>query len=142
MIIVDSGVLIAAADVDDRHHIACSRLFEERGDEFVVPAGVVVEVCWMLGRHVSVELEAEFLASIAEGELLVEGLVAFDYGRSAELVTAYSDLPLGAVDAMVVAVAERLGAATVATIDRRHFSVVRPCHVAHFELVPDLHVSS
>jgi integrase/recombinase XerC len=38
---------------------------------------VVVEVCWMLGRHVSTELEAEFLASIADGELRVEPLRAF-----------------------------------------------------------------
>ncbi|MFZ2056789.1 MAG: hypothetical protein WAV54_05225 [Acidimicrobiales bacterium] len=45
MIVIDSGVLIAAADVDDRHHGACSRLIEERGVELIVPAGVVVEVC-------------------------------------------------------------------------------------------------
>jgi len=139
VIIVDSGVLIAAADVDDRHHAACARLFEERGEEVIVPAGVVVEVCWMLGRHVSIDLEAEFLDSIAAGELRVEALVLADYRRAAELVATYSDLPLDAVDAMVIAVAERLGTATVATIDRRDFSVVRPNHVPHFELIPDLH---
>jgi hypothetical protein len=36
----------------------------------------------------------------------------------------------------VIATAERLGSATVATLDRRHFSVVRPKHVAAFDLVP------
>jgi hypothetical protein len=40
---------------------------------------------------------------------------------------------------MVVATAERLSATTVATIDRRHFSIVRPSHVPHFELLPDVH---
>ncbi len=79
MIVVDSGALIAAADVDDRHHGACSRLIEERGEELIVPAGVVVEVCWMLGRHVSVDLEAAFLESIASGELKVESLQLADY---------------------------------------------------------------
>jgi hypothetical protein len=40
------------------------------------------------------------------------------------------------VDGSVVAAAERLGLAEVATLDRRHFSVVRPSHVDAFELSP------
>ena len=63
MIVVDSGVLIAAADVDDNHHESCARLIAERGREFLVPATVVVEVCWMLGRHVSVS-HSKLLCSI------------------------------------------------------------------------------
>ena len=136
MIIVDSGVLIAAADVDDLHHPACRHLFSERGSEFIVPATVVVEVCWMLGRHVSVDLEAEFLDSIEAGELHVEDLTRIDYGRAAELVTLYADLPLGVVDASVVALAERLGSTEIATIDHRHFRVVRPRHIDAFMLLP------
>jgi predicted nucleic acid-binding protein len=45
-------------------------------------------------------------------------------------------LPLGTVDASVVAVSERLGTHTIATLDRRHFSVVRPAHIPAFDLVP------
>lgn len=56
--------------------------------------------------------------------------------RIAELVAHYHDLPLGTVDASVVVAAERLSVTTIATIDRRHFSVVRPRHVAAFELLP------
>jgi len=48
------------------------------------------------------------------------------------------DLPLGAADASVVALAERFGVTRVATVDRRDFTVVRPRHVPAFELVPDL----
>jgi len=36
----------------------------------------------------------------------------------------------------VVAAAERLKITHIATLDRRHFSVVRPAHVEAFELVP------
>ncbi len=49
---------------------------------------------------------------------------------------AYRDLPLGMVDASIVAAAERLGARTIATLDRRYFSVVRPVHILCFDLVP------
>ncbi len=54
----------------------------------------------------------------------------------AELVKQYADFPLGSVDASVVAVAERLGVERVATLDRRHFSVVQPSHVPALVLVP------
>jgi hypothetical protein len=50
----------------------------------------------------------------------------------AELVDTYLDLPLGIVDAAVIAIAERLRLAEDATIDHRHFSVVRPRHVPAF----------
>jgi predicted nucleic acid-binding protein len=54
----------------------------------------------------------------------------------AELVETYADLRLGTVDASVIATAERLGSGTIATLDRRHFTVVRPNHVHSFGLVP------
>lgn len=40
------------------------------------------------------------------------------------------------VDASIVAVAERLDVRKIATLDRRHFSVVRPRHVDALELIP------
>jgi predicted nucleic acid-binding protein len=43
---------------------------------------------------------------------------------------------LGTVDASVVAAAERLGVGEIATIDRRHFGVVRPANVEAFRLLP------
>ena len=63
-------------------------------------------------------------------------LTATDLGRCAELVKQYSDLPLGATDACLVALAERLEIVELATLDRRHFSIVRPGHVDSLSLVP------
>jgi uncharacterized protein len=54
----------------------------------------------------------------------------------AELVARYRDLPLGTIDASVVATAERLAVNEIATTDRRHFSVVRPANADSFELLP------
>jgi predicted nucleic acid-binding protein len=56
----------------------------------------------------------------------------------ADLVRQYADFPLGTADASVIAVAERLGATHVASIDHRHFRAVRPAHCAAFELLPAL----
>lgn len=59
-----------------------------------------------------------------------------DFIRAADLVQQYGDLPLGTCDAMVAAVAERLGIIEVATLDHRHFTVIRPRHVDSFTLLP------
>jgi predicted nucleic acid-binding protein len=67
---------------------------------------------------------------------VVEDLVVADLLRMSELVATYADMPLGAVDASVVAIAERLDVTSIATLDRRHFSVVRPRHIAAFTLLP------
>jgi predicted nucleic acid-binding protein len=40
------------------------------------------------------------------------------------------------VDASIIAVAERLNVTTIATLDRRDFTVVRPVHCQAFELIP------
>jgi len=51
--------------------------------------------------------EGAFLRSLASGELRLAELTEADLMRMAELVEQYSNLPLGAADASVVAVAER-----------------------------------
>ncbi len=52
------------------------------------------------------------------------------------LVSTYAELRLGGTDASVVALAERHGAVRIATLNRRHFAVVRPRHADAFELLP------
>ncbi len=101
-----------------------------------MPAPVIVEVCWLLARRMSPQIEAAFLVSLRHGDPRVEPLGPGDYQRAAELVETDADLDLGFVDASVVAVAERLGATTVATINTRDFNVVRPAHVNAFTLIP------
>ena len=49
---------------------------------------------------------------------------------------AYSDFPLGFVDASIIAIAERLESREVLTTDRRHFGAVRPRHARGFQVVP------
>jgi len=139
VILVDTGPIVAAALTRDRHHRACVDLFTAAhlsGDVLALPSPVVTEACYLLAREAGAQAEAAFLGSLADGDMTVIDLEREDWRRAAELVLRYADLPLGAVDASVVAVAERLGLTEVATIDRRHFSVVRPRHVNAFTLLP------
>ena len=87
---------------------------------------VVAETGYLIDRQLGPTAEAAFYRSIANGDLLVEHLTAADWQRVAELVESYADFPLGGTDASIIAIAERLGIARVATLDRRHFQAVRP----------------
>lgn len=102
----------------------------------MVPVLVITEVAYLLATRIGAETEVRFLGDLAAAELVTEPVDAGDWIRIAELVMAYRDLPLGTVDASIVAAAERLGVRTIATLDRRHFSVVRPARIAIFDLVP------
>jgi uncharacterized protein len=81
-------------------------------------------------------VEALFLTALADGDFTPVDLVGADYRRAAELVSAYAYLPLGTTDATVIALSERLGVSEVATLDHRHFRVVRSRHVAALTLLP------
>ena len=102
----------------------------------MVPTLVITEVVYLLSTRVGTEAEIRFIGDVAAGNLIVEPVAAGDWLRIAELVGTYRDLPLGAVDASVIAAAERLDVSQVATLDRRHFTVVRPAHVAALSLLP------
>jgi predicted nucleic acid-binding protein len=97
---------------------------------------VVAEVSYLLEREAGSHVVAEFLRSLRDGDFTLADLTASDLDRMADLVERYADLPLGATDASVVALAERMATAEVATLDRRDFSVVRPRHVGALTLLP------
>lgn len=90
----------------------------------------------LLGTRLGTEPEVRFLGDLADGAFTVEPVAVGDWLRIAELVARYRDLPLGTVDASVVTTAERLGINEIATVDRRHFTIVRPCHIEAFTLFP------
>lgn len=139
MIICDTGPLAAAAINDDAFHRESVDLLASlhlSGEDILVPATVAAEVGFMLGRGGHAEREADFLGSLADGTLTPVELTDADYRRASELVRHYADLPLGTTDATAIALCERLNLREVATLDRRHFAVVRPRHTGALHLLP------
>ena len=132
--VVDTGPLYATADVDDQDHLTSCAVLARADLRLVVPALVVAEATYFVGRRLGAAAESRFLEGI--GTLDVEGPSREDFARMAELVEQYSNFPLGGTDASVIALAERLDAAVILTLDRRHFSAVKPRHRDAFELMP------
>jgi uncharacterized protein len=125
VIVCDTGPLVAVLNANDADHKRCLSLLEEHPGPLLVPSPVLAEVCYFLETRVGPHVEAKFLQSLADGEIELVDLTRADLIRMVELVRKYADFPLGAVDASVLAVAERLEARQVATLDRRHFGAVR-----------------
>jgi uncharacterized protein len=136
VLIIDTGVLLAAADDADPAHRACADLVETSVDPLVTSPFVIAETGYLIDRQLGPTAEAGFYRSIANGDILVESLTPRDYGRVAALVERYADFPLGGADASLIAIAERLGITRIATLDRRHFHAVRPDHIDSFEIIP------
>jgi predicted nucleic acid-binding protein len=136
VLVVDTGPLLATADRSDKDHAACRELLEGDEGPLVTTAMVIAETGYLIDRQLGPAAEAALYAAIAAGQIEVAGPGAGDWERIGELVTTYASMPLGGTDASVIALAERLGATRIATLDRRHFTVVRPRHAAAFTLLP------
>lgn len=128
--------MYAYVDADDAHHGASLELLETHAGPLLVPTLVITEVAYLVASRLGPRAEVRFLGDLANGAFNVEPVAAMDWLRIAELVARYRDLPLGTVDASVVAAAESLGLKDIATLDHRHFTVVRPNHVKAFTLLP------
>jgi len=136
MILVDTGPLVAAANRKDADHDASVKALAGAQAPRLVPGLVIAEVAYLLARDAGASVEAAFLRSVGAGFLALVEPTIEDLARAADLVEQYSDLPLGTTDACLVAIAERMQITELATLDRRHFSVVRPNHTEAFTLVP------
>jgi predicted nucleic acid-binding protein len=133
--VVDTGPLYASLDRDDDDHEACVAALQRPDLQLVIPVLVVAETSYLAGTRLGADVEARFVGALAA--LDVEAPAPEDWRRISELMSEYGDFPLGTTDASVVALAERLDAETVVTLDERRFRAVRPRHRDALRIVPD-----
>lgn len=128
MIVADTGVVLALLDRDDAYHRTVVELYRDTGDEWVIPWAILPEVDYLVSRHGGEPAATTFRAELASGVWLVEWGGHPDLVGAHRFLSRYSDLGLGLVDAVVMAVAERLRAEAIATLDLRHFGAVSLAH--------------
>jgi len=124
VIVADTGAIVALIDADDQHHAKMVALFERDPAGWILPWAILPEVDYLLLRHVGDDAERAFVRDVADGAYIVEWNGEEDVERARELIEQYGSLKLGLVDALVMAVAERLRAAAIATLDLRDFAAV------------------
>src|SRR5207244_3529059 len=132
--IVDTGPLFALADQSDHYHETVKKYVAGHRDTWIVPAPVMTETSIFIAERLGGEAELSFLRSMAAKEMLVESMTATDLGRAIEILEQYHDAEFGMVDAITMAVAERLKIEVILTLDHRDFKVYRPRHCRFFRL--------
>lgn len=124
MIVADTGAIIALLDADEKHHRSLRHAFEASRGGWVLPWAILPEVDYLAATRLGAAVEVAFLADLAEGAFAIEWGGGEDLARAYELARRHKALQLGLVDAVVIAVAERLKAEAIATLDVRHFGSV------------------
>jgi hypothetical protein len=91
VLLVETNILLAAADTSTPEHEGCEALLEG-GDSITITAAVAVETAWMIESRLGPSAESVFVASVATGGLAVVDLTAEDWRRCAALIELYRDL--------------------------------------------------
>jgi len=133
--ICDTAPLVAAVLTNDKNHARCIGILQRPDIEIVIPTLVVAEVCYFVQKYLHSEAEARFLQGLQS--VVVEAPTSHDWPLIANLVERYSNFPLGATDASVAVLAERLGTDLIVTLDRRHFAALRTSSGRPYTLLPD-----
>ena len=112
-IAVDAGPLVALFKGGDNHHTAAVAFLQDNSDRLVTNLIVVAEVSSLLSP--------QFVASFLEwamGSLDIDQATAQDMPRILEVMRKYADLPADFSDASLIALCERRGLASIATLDK------------------------
>lgn len=120
-IVCDSGPLIALFDRTDRHHARAVEFVRGLTAPLVTNLPVITEVVFML--DFAAAAQRDFL-SWAERALVIDTGTVDDLPRIRAVLEKYADLPADFADASLVALCERRGTITVASVDK-DFTIYR-----------------
>jgi predicted nucleic acid-binding protein len=125
LIVADTGAILALLDHGDRHHAALREIYEDRPEDWLLPWAILPEVDYLAASQLGTRAQETFLADLAEGSFAIEYGKPEDIVRAEAIARRHRALKVGLVDAVVIAVAERVKAEAIATVDLRHFGAVR-----------------
>jgi predicted nucleic acid-binding protein len=136
-LVLDTGVLYAALDASDPDHKRCADLLEHASEDLLIPAPVLVELDYWVRKFASAATWLEFVEQVTDGAFVVYGLDDGELLGAARLQARYPAVRLGFVDAAVFVTCQSLNETKVATLDRRHFSLLRTEEGRALEILPD-----
>lgn len=123
-------------DRSDADHASCRKLIDECEEEILIPELTLPEIDYWISERLHVGVALAFLDDLQSGAFRLCQMHPADYVRAHELMDRYSDADIGLVDCSILATVERLGEEKLATLDRRHFSMMRPVHTKALNLLP------
>lgn len=111
-------------------------LTAEPSEGLVVSPYVLAELDYLLATRVGAPAEVAVLSELAGGAWELPCLTAKDINIAVTLLDKYADQRIGLADASLVVLAQRYETRTIATLDRRQFTALRPLNGGRFTIVP------
>jgi len=135
-ILLDTSAVLAAADRADLNHDAAVAWFGRADEPLLLGALTLGELDVLLQRELGAAASLAVVDAVVSGVLRLVSPTTEDLVRARDLLREAAEHRPRLADAVVVAMAERLGVRRVATFDRRPFAVFRPRHVRALDLEP------
>lgn len=135
-LVLDTGAIFAALNSNDPDHQSCASLLEDAEEQLVIPQPVLVEVDYWIRKQASVDVWLAFCQDIHAGAYTLWPADASLTLAAAEVQSRFADQDLGFVDSAVFETCQALGEHKVATLDHRHFGVLRTADGHSLELLP------
>lgn len=124
-VLVDTSALLAFYDRRSADHAAVVQAFRDTPAPLSVSPLVLAEFDFLIAKHAGEKVAVTALREIADS-MQIEDFRASDLRAATKVMERYADLKLGLTDASIVVLAHRCRTERILTLDRRHFSVVRP----------------
>ena len=134
-VIVDTSALLAFFDASEPDHEAVSEVLGA-ADALVVSPYVVAELDYLVATRHGVDHELAVLDELAGGAWDLAAIDEKGLRRVRGVIASYRDQEIGVADASIVVLAERYRTRAIASLDHRHFDVLRSLGGGYFEVLP------
>ena len=133
--LLDTGVIVALLDRDERHHEQCVDVVSDVVGPLITCEAVIAESCHLL-RNIRGAAET-VIGNVASGVFQTPLRLAERAATVAKLLKKYRDVPIDLADACLVDLADQVATAQILTLDR-DFEIYRWRSRRKFELLIDL----
>jgi predicted nucleic acid-binding protein len=133
--LLDTGVIVALLDRDERHHVQCVETVSDLIGPLVTCEAVVAEACYVL-RGTPGAPEA-IIRNVANGVFQTPIRLADQASGVEKLLRKYRDVPMALADACLVDLADQMDTGQILTLDR-DFEIYRWRSRRKFQLLVQL----
>ena len=133
---IDSGFLYALVDDSDQHSQRVRKAAERVFEPILPPTPAITGTAYFVQRNLGQAALVRFVESLNLMGLSIVDPVEQDLLRAGAILRKYLDQDIDFVDALIMAMAERLNITKILTVDRRHFQMFRPNDCEAFEILP------
>jgi len=133
--LLDTGVIVALLDRDERHHEQCVEIVSDLIGPLVTCEAAIAEACHLL-RRTSGAPQA-IIRNVANGVFQTPVRLADQASVVEKLLRKYRDVPMALADACLVALADQMDTGQILTLDR-DFEIYRWRSRRKFELLVEL----